>query len=122
VLGLALAGVATVGVELLVTVTLAVPLTAPLEAVTVNGPPTVVAVKSPVPLIVPPPDTVHVNAALITAPNWSRAVAVNSCVFPTATVAVAGVTVIDVSVWLTVTLTLLVVVSPPASRIVTVRV
>jgi hypothetical protein len=41
----------------------------PLEAVTVNGPPSVVAVNSPVPLIVPPPDTVHVNAAPIAAPN-----------------------------------------------------
>jgi hypothetical protein len=44
------------------------------------------------------------------------------CVPPIATLALEGETVIDVSVWLTVTLTLLVVVSPPASRIVAVRV
>ena len=45
-----------------VTVTLAVPLTPPLAAVTVYGPPAVLpAVKSPLPLIVPPPLTVQVK-------------------------------------------------------------
>src|SRR5262245_14530592 len=43
------------------TVTVAVPLTAPLVAVTVDGPPTVVAVNTPLELIVPPPDTDHVT-------------------------------------------------------------
>jgi len=39
-----------------VTVTLAIPLTPPLVAVTVNGPPAVLpAVKSPLLLIIPPP-------------------------------------------------------------------
>jgi hypothetical protein len=47
---------------------------------------------------------------------------VNCWVPPTATLALEGATVVDVNVWLTVTLTLLVVVSPPASRIVAVRV
>jgi hypothetical protein len=65
----ALAGEVTVGGEPLVTVTLAGPKSETLEAITVKGPPTVVAVNRPVPLIVPPPDTVHVNAALIAAPN-----------------------------------------------------
>ena len=45
-----------------VTVTLAVPLTVPLAAVTVNGPPVVApAVNSPDVPMVPPPLTVHVN-------------------------------------------------------------
>jgi hypothetical protein len=46
----------------IVTVTLAVPLTPPLAAVTVNGPPAVLpAVKSPLLLIVPPPLTVQLK-------------------------------------------------------------
>jgi hypothetical protein len=45
----------------LVTVTEAPPVTVPLAAVTVNGPPVVFAVKSPVELIVPPPVVVQVN-------------------------------------------------------------
>ena len=50
----------SVGVN--VTVTLAVPLTLPLVAVTVNGPTGVLpAVNSPLPLIVPPPLTVQVK-------------------------------------------------------------
>ena len=44
-----------------VTVTPAVPFTPPLAAVTVNGPPGVVAENRPVELIVPPPDTDQVN-------------------------------------------------------------
>src|SRR4029079_14647136 len=44
-----------------VTVTLAVLLTPPLAAVTVNGPPGVVAENNPVPSMVPPPFTDHVN-------------------------------------------------------------
>jgi hypothetical protein len=53
----------------LVTVTLAVPLMPPDVAVTVNGPPAVEAVKSPDPLIEPPPDTDQAYAAVIAAPN-----------------------------------------------------
>jgi hypothetical protein len=46
----------------LVTVTLALPLTLPLLAVTVKGPPALApAVNKPVALMVPPPLTVHVN-------------------------------------------------------------
>jgi hypothetical protein len=47
---------------------------------------------------------------------------VNSWVPPTAVLALEGETVIDVSVWLTVTLTLLVVDAPVGSVIVTVSV
>ena len=57
------AGVATVGGELTaVTVTLAVPLIPPLDAVTVNGPPAELpAVKNPPVLMLPPPLTVQLN-------------------------------------------------------------
>ena len=44
-----------------VTVALAVPITLPLAAVTVNGPPGVVAENNPLALIVPPPLTAQVN-------------------------------------------------------------
>ena len=55
------------------TVTLAVPLTPPLAAVTVNGPPGVVAVNRPDPLIDPPPLTDQVNDGweLSGLPYWS---------------------------------------------------
>jgi hypothetical protein len=50
------------GLLAVVTATLAVPLTPPLAAVTVYGPPAVLpAVKSPLLLIVPPPLTVQVK-------------------------------------------------------------
>ena len=55
-----------------VTVTLAVPLTLPLVAVTVKGPPAVApAVNKPEVLIVPPPltDQVKVGCGLIGLPN-----------------------------------------------------
>ena len=45
----------------LVTVTLAVPLTPALDAVTVNGPPAVLALNRPELLIVPPPFTDQAN-------------------------------------------------------------
>ena len=68
-LGLADAGLATVG-GLLTTLTLAVPEAPPLDARTVNGPPAEEpAVNRPVPLIDPPPLTVHEKAGLIAAPN-----------------------------------------------------
>ena len=83
-----------------VTVTLAEPLTLPLVAVTVNGPPAVEpAVNRPAALIVPPPPTDQVNAGggLIGWPNWSRPVA-PKCARPSiATEAVAGDTLIVVS-------------------------
>ena len=82
VVPLAFAAVATVGAALVeVTVTLAVPdfVTAETvaDAVTVKGPPAVVAVKTPLELIVPPPATVHENVGAVVkfAPNWSFAVA-----------------------------------------------
>jgi hypothetical protein len=63
------AGDVTVGGWFAVTVTLAVPFTDPELAVTVNGPPAVVALKSPVVLIVPPPDTDQPTVAVIAFPN-----------------------------------------------------
>ena len=75
------------------TVTLAVPLTLPLVAVTVNGPPAVEpAVNRPAVLIVPPPLTDQVNAGcgVIGWPNWSRPVAVSCWVLPVCTGALAG--------------------------------
>ena len=78
-----------------VTVTLAVPFTPVLEAVTVKGPPVVVALNNPELLIVPPPFTAHVNVGcvVIGLPNWSRPVALNCLVPPTDTVALDGETV-----------------------------
>jgi len=82
-----------------VTVTLAVPLTLPLVAVTVNGPPAVEpAVNRPAVLIVPRPltDQVNVGCGLIGLPNWSRPVALNCAVLSVCTKAEAGETVIVV--------------------------
>jgi len=56
------------------------------------------------------------------APNWSWAAAVNCWLAPAAIVAGEGVTKIFVSVWLTVTTTLLVTLRPLALVIVAVRV
>jgi len=84
---------------MLVTVTLAVPLTLPLDAVTVNGPPAVdPAVNRPEALMLPPPvtDQVNVGCGLSGWPNWSLPVAVNCWVLPVWTEALAGETVIDV--------------------------
>ena len=56
------AGVTDIAKSFAVIVTLAIPLMAPLEAVTVKGPPVVVpAVNKPVELMVPPPLTVQVK-------------------------------------------------------------
>ena len=52
-------------------------------------------------------------------PNWSLAAAVNCCMPPALRLTDAGETVIAVSVWFTVTLTLLVTVAPAWSAIVT---
>ena len=62
------------------TVTLPLPLTLPLPAETVKGPPALApAVNRPLELIVPPPLTVQVNVGceLRVLPNWSRADPVN---------------------------------------------
>src|SRR5262249_43310850 len=81
----------------LATVNCAVPLTTPLDAVTVNGPPAAAAVNNPHPLMVPPPLTVHETVAAIAFPYWSRGAAVNCCVAPVRVVALAGLTVIVVN-------------------------
>ena len=69
----------------------------------------------------PPESTDQVNAGWLASawPNWSLAVAVNDWVAPSDDRALAGATVIAVSVWATVTVTLLVIVSAPGSAIVT---
>ena len=100
-----------------------VPLIPPLLAVTVpllndvlgavNSPPALI-----VPAVVP---QVNVGCAAKATPNWSFPVAVNCCVAPALRLAADGLTAIAVSVWFTVTSTLLVAVSPPASVIVTVK-
>ena len=80
-----------------VTETLAVPVRPPLAAVTVNGPPAVEpALNRPAEPIVPPPLTDQVNdgCGLKAWPNWSRPVALNCCVPPAWTEALAGATVI----------------------------
>src|SRR6185436_8210119 len=91
-----------------VTVTWAVPLTAPLVAVTVWGPPAVPpAVKRPAVSMVPPPETIQVKLGWLVSAvvNWSCAVAVNCWVAFVATLALAGATTMLVSVWETVMVT-----------------
>ena len=65
--------------------------------------------------------TDQVNAGWLASvwPNWSLAVAVNAWVAVVDDVALAGSTAIAVSVWATLTVTLLVAVSAPGSVIVT---
>jgi hypothetical protein len=108
-----------------VTVTLAVLLRPPLAAVTVNGPPGVVAENKPLELIVPPPltDQVKIGCGLMTLPNWSRPVALNCWLPPVWTEAVAGATLIDVSTGVTgaVTVTLAVLLTMPPLVAVTVN-
>ena len=118
--GVALAAVATVG-GCTVTVNEAEPLTPSLPAVTVplatdvSG-----AVSSPLALIVPAVVVqVKLGCTARAAPNWSSAVAVNCSVAPSSRLIGAGATVIAVSVWFTVTSTVLVVVKPSALVIVT---
>src|SRR5206468_10432069 len=62
-----------------VTVTDAVPRTAPLAAVTANGPPGwLPAVNRPLALMLPPPDTDQATGAdAATRPNWSCTLAAN---------------------------------------------
>src|SRR5438270_670915 len=78
------------------------------------------AVDRPDAVTVPPPlatDQVKAGALARAAPNWSRAVAVNCCLVAVFTVAVPGLTVMLVSVWLTVTATSLVVLSVPSEMV-----
>src|SRR4029077_5089890 len=94
----------------------------PLAALTVADPvPLAGAVYRPLLLTVPilpvPKDQVIAGCVLKVLPNWSRALAANCCVAPLGSVTLTGLTLMPVSVWLTVTLTLLVAVKPPASRI-----
>ena len=70
----------------------------------------------------PPPattDQVHVGCVVNGLPNWSFSDAVNCWEAPAFRFADGGLIVLVVSVWLTVTLTLLVAVRPPGSAIVT---
>ena len=107
------------------TVTTAVPLTAPLVAWTVSPPLTEPgAVYKPEALTVPPapPEaTDQVNDGWLASawPNWSFAVAANDCVALSTIDTLAGSTTIAVSVWATVTVTLLVIVSELGSEMVT---
>ena len=91
-----------------VTVTVAVPLTLPLFALTVAEPvPEAEALYRPLLLTEPGPVDVQVKVGWVAIglPNWSSAMALNCCVPPSATLTEVGVTTIEVSVWLTVTLT-----------------
>ena len=83
-----------------VTVTDAVPLMVPLDAVTVNVPPVEPAVNSPVGLMEPPPLTDHLKlgCGFIGWPNWSSPVAKNCWVPPVWTEALDGETLMVVSV------------------------
>jgi hypothetical protein len=104
-----------------VTVTLAVPLTVPLVAITVKGPPAVEpAVNRPPVLIVPPPLTDQVNAGcgVIGWPNWSTPVAENCAVLPVWTEALAGATVIVVRTGGAVTVTLAVPLTLPLDAVI----
>ncbi len=95
------------------TVTEAVPKMEPDWALTVKGPPAVPpAVKSPELLMVPPPVTDQLNPRVIGWLNWFIAKALNCWVRPVGTVTDDGVTVMEVRVELTVTVTALVAVSP----------
>ena len=100
--------------------TVSLPETEPLVATTVAEPSVEGGPKTPSLLIAPPPSSDHAKAGWLASalPNWSRAVAEKGSV-PSAERPPAGTTVMLVSVWSTVTSTLLVVASPPISVIVT---
>jgi hypothetical protein len=121
-LGVALAEVTMVGGP--ETTTCAVPVRPDDVAVTVKGPPLAgPAVKTPAAEMVPPPETLHVTPGEVMGwPNWSLTDAVNACVAPDNTVAIAGETETAVGAWFTVTVTLLTAVWFAASRTVTVKV
>src|SRR5262245_21778167 len=91
-----------------VTTTLAVPVLPPELADTVNAPAAPVALKSPLPLTVPPPVAAQLNEgwednALV---NWSLAVELYCWEEPWTTVELTGVSAMEVSVWFTVTFTM----------------
>src|SRR5262245_32345660 len=90
-------------VALLLTVTLAVPLTAPLVARTFADPvPLLGAVYKPVVLTMPTPplsiDQVKLGCVARALPNWSLAVALNCCVPPFLSAALPGVRAMLVNV------------------------
>ena len=103
----ALAGLTLIVVRtgVAVTVTLAVPLTPPLAAVTVNGPPGVggreQAARADAAAAADRPGTV--SWGLSGLPNWSRPVALNCWVAPVWTETLAGLTLIVVRTGVAVT-------------------
>ena len=108
----------------MLTVTVVLPVTLPLVAVTEPVADVSDAVNRPLVLMVPTPpvcDQVNVGSVTKAALNWSVAVAENCCATPAFSAGDAGLTVIVATVCATVTLTLLVAVSPPGSVIVAVK-
>lgn len=102
-------GVTAIAVTTLAfTVSVAVPLTEPDVAVTVTDP-AATPVAAPLELIVAidADDVLQVAATVAVEPSLYLPVAVNCSVAPTFTLAVAGVTEIDVSVFVTVTVSTL---------------
>ena len=98
-LGVALAGVVTTGGWPAVTVTVAVPVMLLIFDLTVAEPvPEEGALYRPLLLIEPGPVAVQVKVGwlAIGLPNWSRAMALNCCPPPSATLTAAGVTPIAV--------------------------
>src|SRR5258708_39807678 len=92
----------------------------PAVTVTVAEPAAAPAVNRPVELTVPPlADQVKTGGLAMALPNWSVALAVNCWTPPAVTLACVGLTATLVRVWLTVTLTLLVVLRPFGSLMVT---
>src|SRR5262249_30419119 len=106
-----------------VTVMRALPLTPPALACRMTLPVRLPgAVYTPLPSTlpsVPPSSQANVGWVARSWPNWSRATAVNDCWVPRATETGLGLTWMDFSVWLTVTLTWLVMLAPNTSVMVT---
>ena len=102
-----------------VTVTLLVPVVVPLVAVTVPVAGKLGAVSRPVVIVPTVVDQLNSGWLARELPNWSTAEAVNDSVVVTSRVTTGGLTLMPVSVWFTVTATLLVLVSPSGSVIVT---
>jgi hypothetical protein len=107
-----------------VIVTVARPTTDEAEAVIVDVAAVTGVVSKPAGVIDPPPVTAHAKLGWEVSglPNWSAATAVICRVVPATADAVAGDTLIAVSVWATVTVAEEVAVSPLESVIVAVSV
>ena len=118
-LGDAAAGVATPGAAL-VTVTVVLPVAPPPVAVTVAVP-VAAAVYRPAAVIDPtlpaPSENVIVGCTATSVPNWSDTTAPNCNVVPGRIACPTGVTATVVGVWATVTVTVLVAVSPAAGLV-----